>query len=331
MKVVSMPRTRLVCTFVVLPLFLLLAAMQGICFANSKPRIAIQLFEDRSGAGAPAEGITEMMTTELMNTGLFTILEREKLTMMTTEQDLAQSGLGDARTAPERGKLKGAEFSMTGAITEYRYDSAAGALPIGNVGISLGSHTATVMLDIRIVNNRTGEVIMAAREKGSSNQTVAGLCSRYGSFGGGKTGGILAGATHKVVLRLINKITTDGLARMQGASGANKADEASGGSSGSVSVLTSDAPRYTTATINAGLDHGVRKGALFAVYRAGNVVKDMNGNVLGEDRQYIAVLKVTNAQAAFSRCTVIKLAKGRSITRGLQAEMIASVNDVVVR
>ena len=320
-----------ICSLIVLTALSLLVLMPNASSAQTgnKPRVAIQLFEDRSGSGAPAEAITEMMITELMSADVFTILEREKLIMMTTEQDLAESGLGDARTAPERGKLKGAEFSMTGAITEYRYDSAAGAIPIGNVGISIGSHTATVMLDIRIVNNRTGEVIMAAREKGSSNQTVGGIASRYGAFGGGKTGGILAGATHKVVLRIINKITTDGLSKMQGASVTNKADEADRG--GTVTVLTTDAPRFTTATIDAGLNSGVRKGALFAVYRAGNVVKDMNGNILGEDRLHIAILKVVDAQAAYSRCSVIKLAKGRNLVRGDKAEMIAGVNDVVLR
>lgn len=318
-------------SLILLAVISLFTLMSDVSYAQvgSKPRVAIQLFEDRSGAGAPAEAITEMMTTELMSADVFTILEREKLTMMTTEQDLAQSGLGDASTAPERGKLKGAEFSMTGAITEYRYDSAAGAIPIGNFGIAIGSHTATVMLDIRIVNNRTGEIIMAAREKGSSNQTVGGVASRYGAFGGGKTGGILAGATHKVVLRIINKITTEGLAKMQGASSTNKADEAEHG--GTVTVLTTDAPRFTTATIDAGLNSGVRKGALFAVYRSGNVVKDMNGNILGEDRMHVAILKVVDAQAAYSRCSVIKMAKGRNFVRGDKAEMIAGINDVVLR
>ena len=297
---------------------------EGLAQPDSKPRVAIQLFEDRSGSGAPAEAITEMMTTELMGANIFTILEREKLIMMTTEQELADSGLADTDTAPERGKLKGAEFSMTGAITEYRYDTFGGAIPIGNVGIGVGSHTATVMLDIRIVNNRTGEVIMAAREKGSSNQTVGGIASRYGGFGGGKTGGILAGATHKVVLRVIEKIKTDGLAKMQGAKSANQADEAA---RSTVNVIAVD-QKFTSATIDAGLNVNVRKGSLFAIYRAGSVIKDMSGNVLGEEKNYIAIIKVIDAQAAFSKCSVIKLSKNAKLMRGDKAERIKAVEDV---
>ena len=293
--------------------------------AQSKPRLAIQLFEDKSGAGAPGEAITDMMTTELVNSGMFTVVEREKLSVATGEQDLADSGLMDMDTTPERGKLMGAEFAMTGAITEYRYDSGAGVIPIPKLGgVAIGSHTATVMLDVRIVNNRTGEVIMAVREKGSSNQTVGGVATRYGGFGGGKTGGILAGATYKVVQNIIEKIKAEGLPKMRSHSKANT--EAESARSGA-NVLNAD-PKFTTATIDAGTNVGIRKGALFAVYRVGNVIKDLSGNVLGEEKDYIAILQVTDAQSAYSTCKVLK---GKGFKRGDKVQRIASENDITLK
>lgn len=288
-----------------------------------RPRLAVALFEDRSGSGAPGEAITDMMTTELVSADLFTIVERDKISMSIAEQELVESGYGDADTAPEAGRLMGAEFSMTGAITEYRYDTAAGALPIGKVGVAIGSHTATVMLDVRIVNNRTGEVVAVFREKGSSNQTVGGLVSRYGGFGGGKTGGILAGATHKVVLKIIERIKAEGLPKMQAASRGNVEAESA---SKSANVLNVDA-QFTQATIDVGLNANIRKGALFAVYRSGNVIKDLNGNILGEEKIYVGILQVTDAQAAYSTCKVLK---GKGFQRGDKVQRIRNADDVVI-
>lgn len=288
-----------------------------------KPRLAVMLFEDRSGSGAPGEAITDMMTTELVSADLFTIVEREKISMSTMEQEMADSGLMDTDTTPERGKLLGAEFSMTGSITEYRYDSAAGVVPIGRVGIAVGSHTATVMLDVRIVNNRTGEVVMVLREKGSSNQTIGGAVSRYGGFGGGKTGGILAGATHKVVVKVIDRIRAEGAQKLQAAARGNLEAESALKSANLINVDQN----FTTAAIDLGLNSNVRKGNLFAVYRVGNVIKDMSGNVLGEEKVYIGILQVTDAQAAYSNCKVLK---GKGFRRGDKVQKINNENDVVI-
>lgn len=297
----------------------------GTEIIQSKPRLSIQLFEDKSGAGAPGEAITDMMTTELVDSGLFTIVEREKLVVSTGEQELADSGLMDMDTTPERGKLMGAEFAMTGSITEYRYDSGAGVIPIPKLGgVAIGSHTATVMLDVRIVNNRTGEVIMAVREAGASNQTVGGVATRYGGFGGGKTGGILAGATYKAVQNIIEKIKAEGLPKMQSHARANTEAESA---RNSANVLNVD-QKFTAATIDAGSNVGIRKGALFAVYRVGNVIKDLSGNVLGEEKDYIAILQVTDAQAAYSTCKVLK---GKDFRRGDKVERIAAEDDVMLK
>lgn len=306
----------------------LLVALTILCacsaFAAEKPRLSIQRFEDRSGSYAPASAITDMMTTELVSADLFTIVEREKIGVATGEQSLADSGLMDSATTPERGKLVGAEFTLTGAITEWRTDAAGAVIPVPKIGgVGGTSYTATVMLDIRIINNRTGEVIMAAREQGSSNKSMGALATRYGGFGGGKTGGIFAGATHKAVLNVIGKIKTEGLSKMQTASKGNTSAEAA---KSNANVLQVD-QNFTTATIDGGLNAGIRNGNLFAVYRTGNVIKDLNGNILGEEKKFIAVIQVVDAQETYATCKVIK---GKGFQRGDKAQKIDSANDVVI-
>lgn len=169
---------------------------------EARPRLAVREFESKTGGDVPASAITEMMTTELYEAGLFTLVEREKLNYVADEIRLSQSGLMDEATAPELGKIKGAQYSMTGAVTEYHYKAAGGAVPIPGVGGAGGvSNTAYVTLDIRIIDNQTGEVVYAAAERGASNQTLGGLITKYGGFGAGKINGILAAATRKAVVK----------------------------------------------------------------------------------------------------------------------------------
>ena len=187
-----------------LRLFILTAILLGALAAGAeaRPTLAVREFENKAGGDVPASAVTEMMTTELYEAGLFTLLEREKLKYVGEEIRLSQSGLMDESTAPELGKIKGAQYSMTGAVTEYHYKAAGGAVPIPGVGgVGGASNTAYVTLDIRLIDNQTSEVVYAAAERGASNQTLGGLVTKYGGFGAGKINGILAAATRKAVVK----------------------------------------------------------------------------------------------------------------------------------
>ncbi|MDR1978153.1 MAG: CsgG/HfaB family protein [Synergistaceae bacterium] len=174
-----------------------LAATVG---AEARPRLSVRAFDNKTSGNVPASAITEMMTTELYNSGLFSLMEREKLDYVAEEIRLGQSGLMDPSTAPELGKIKSAQYTMTGAVTEYFYNASGGVAPIPRVGgAALISNTAYVTLDIRIVDTTTGEVVYAAAEQGASNQTLGGAVTRYGGFASGKIGGILASATRRSV------------------------------------------------------------------------------------------------------------------------------------
>lgn len=294
--------------------FLLIITMSIVIFiaglASAKPRLAVREFEDKSGSGAPARAITEMMTTELYNTGMFTLVERARLQDIGAEQKLGQSGLVDEATAPQVGKLLGAELMMTGAITGYHYNTSGGAVPIPWIGgAALVSNTAYVMLDIRVVNNTTGEVVLATREQGAANQTIGGILTLYGGFGSGKTGGLLASATYNAVVRVVDKMK-----QMGGATGVAVPQN---------HVLDVNAQGIT---VDMGMSTGVKKGDLFLVYRESNIIRGMKGEILGMDRVNIAALEVTEVAGAYSRCKVIK--GSNSLRRGDLVEKIRSVKDL---
>ncbi len=186
--------------------FLLLTVFACSALAE-KPRLSVREFENKTNGNVPAAAITEMMTTELYKAGLFNLIEREKLKYVAEEIKLGQSGLMDESTAPQLGKVKGAQYSMTGAVTLYYYNASGGIIPIpGLGGVGGASNTAYVTLDIRIINNETSEVIYAAAETGASNQSLGGIVTKYGGFGSGKIGGILAGATRKAVVKHVESM-----------------------------------------------------------------------------------------------------------------------------
>ena len=86
--------------------------------ALAKMRVAVLDFQDNSGAGAPGGAIADMMTTELFNAGVFTVVERNQLGAVATEQRLAGQGLVDPSTAVQMGKVLGVEGLITGSITQ---------------------------------------------------------------------------------------------------------------------------------------------------------------------------------------------------------------------
>ena len=174
--------------------------------ADAKPRLAVRAFDNKTGGSVPADAITEMMTTELFNAGFFDLVEREKLDYVADEIRLGQSGLVDMETAPEVGKIQGAQYTMTGAVTQYYYNASGGAVILPGVGVAIASRTGYVMLDIRIIDNTTGQVVYAAAEEGASNQTIGGGGVAIGGFASGKFGGILAAATRKSVVKHVESM-----------------------------------------------------------------------------------------------------------------------------
>ena len=187
----------------------ILAVLFVICLVSSaeaRPRLAVRAFEDKSEEGkAPAGAIMDMMVTELSKAGVFDLMERERLDYIADEIKLGQSGLMDMSTAPKVGKIKGAQYSMTGAITLYYYSEKGSGFAIPIIGSATQAKTGYVMLDIRVIDNSTGEIVYTSNQLGQSKQVAKGAIAAYkGFFIGGysrTTGGILANATRDAVMK----------------------------------------------------------------------------------------------------------------------------------
>ena len=182
---------------------LLLACAWG---AEARPRLAVRAFEDRTEEGdAPAGAVMDMMVTELNRAGVFDLMERERLDYITDEIRLGQSGLMDPETAPKVGKIRGVQYTMTGAVTLYYYSEKAGGIVLPIIGTASQAKTAYVVLEIRVIDNTTGQIVYTADEQGSAKREMKGFGGGYKGFYAGKYkgtyGGILGSATRDAVMK----------------------------------------------------------------------------------------------------------------------------------
>src|SRR5689334_11014335 len=121
-----------------------------------------------------ARSLTEALTTSLVATGRFIVLERQALAAVQQEQDLGASGRVNKETAAEVGKLMGAQVLITGDITSFAFKKSALGGKLTNVfkGVDAGLErvSASVSIDLRLIDAVTGEIIASIKGDGEAAQ-----------------------------------------------------------------------------------------------------------------------------------------------------------------
>ena len=146
-----------------------------------KKRVFIAEFDNRSAYGQRrlGQGISDVLATELMRTNLFIMLEREKLALIMNEQSLAETGIISDQTAPQYGKLLGANAVITGSVTQFGVRTEA-----YDVILTSGKKQfATCAVDVRIIDVNTGSITWAGSGQGEAVRSYTNI------LGSGKAGG----------------------------------------------------------------------------------------------------------------------------------------------
>lgn len=144
-------------------------------------------------------GLEDMLTTALVQSKRYRMLERVDLDVVKSEQNLTKQGYTD-KSGKKKGGFKGADLVVVAAITGWEPGTSgtsgggfgglfgtAGAIFAGAAGaVKKGS----MAMDIRIIDTDTGEILSATRVKGESKSINigAGLAALTG--GGGMGGGL---------------------------------------------------------------------------------------------------------------------------------------------
>lgn len=257
--------------------------------AQTKPRVAILGFEnnstsrwgDRLGAAASDE-----MATQLVNTGAFSVVERQQLEAILAEQRIGVSGAIDPATAARIGEVLGVQALIMGSITKFSIDTKSGG--VGPFSASFSE--AESAIDVRVVNTSTAEILMVAEGEGTKRFGGAAYEDRNfeRSFDAGMAQEALRPAIGNAVALLIGN--SDVLAAMKPA-------EQPG------AVVGASGPNYY---IDRGENFGVQVGDRFDVFRVVDEIRDGDGNVLDRVTDRVGVLEVSRVLSQSAIASVVE-------------------------
>lgn len=148
-----------------------------------------------------SEGLKDMLTTSLVQSKRYRVLERQNIDSVKAEIGLQEDGYTDD-SGVQRGAVKGADIAVIAAITGFDPGSSGGAGKVSGLlgksasalvgAVSGGYNKATIAMDIRIVDSATTEVLAATRVEGVAKDINVGAA--LGALtGGGSLGGALGG------------------------------------------------------------------------------------------------------------------------------------------
>ncbi len=255
--------------------------------AQLKKRIAVFSFEDKTdhtwhwwdGRG-PGDGMADMLTTALVKSGKYSVIERQQIAKLLQEQQLGQSGVVTQESAAQAGKMLGVELAVVGSVTEFGYSKKDVGGRLKGFGLGVASQKATVAVDVRFINTTTGEIITSENvrkeesSKGLSVSTPDGNFQNQSDFDNSIVGKATRAAVDDIVV-IIDKNTT------------------SLPWSGKIITVSG-----TTVYFKPGSDGGVKVGDVYSVYAKGQALIDPDtGLSLGSEEQKVGTIEVTSFAA----------------------------------
>jgi curli biogenesis system outer membrane secretion channel CsgG len=142
------------------------------------------------------KGISDLLVRHLVQDGTYSVIERKAMDKILGEQNFSNSDRADANSAAKIGRILGVDAIIVGSITQFGYDNkdtkvGGGGGGWGGFGVGGFSHKkskAVVVVDARLVNIDTAEIMGVADGKGESSRESTSLLgggSNWHGFGGG--------------------------------------------------------------------------------------------------------------------------------------------------
>jgi curli biogenesis system outer membrane secretion channel CsgG len=253
---------------------------------------------------APAEfarGLTEMLGTVLVKSGRFSVLERAAQQQMDQEQALAAAGKTTKETGARTGAMLGAQALITGDITGFSYSKSSIGGKMTNVlkGLSVASDrvTAEVIIDLRLIDPSTSELIYSAKGTGKASQTgiAADLTKDDKSWSAGGTTATPLGQASRDALDEAVRALLSGMPKVAW--------------TGRV-IDVRDGVVYVNATAVDGMKPGL---TLLVFEQQPALVDPETGKSLGAPERQVGTIVIDQVLEKFSTA---KVASGEGITRG---------------
>jgi len=259
-------------------------------YTGHKKRIAVTKFDNKvqgsHGNWNIGEGMAEMLTTELIKTGRFVVIERQALQDVVDEQKLGQSGLVQKETASKIGQILGAQIVIRGVVSEFEQSESGGGKGVNLFGVSLGSKSsnAHVAVDIRMIDTVTGQILYSHNSAGKAESSGFSIGVDLGGVGFAsddfkKTP--IGQATRQAIQDAV-KFIIDTMEKVPF----------------SAKVVKSDRSKIY---INAGSAMNIKPGSRFNAYAVGEEIVDPDtGLKLGAEEKFVGSLEIRDVQDKFS-------------------------------
>jgi len=258
---------------------------------QDKVRVAVMNFENNSQwhwwGDRLGEAAADELVTQLFQTGKFSVIEREMINSILSEQDFGQSGRVNPSQAADIGRILGVQVIVTGSITKFSIDEKGASFR----GIGAKYIVAETNLDVRLINVNTAEIMFADDSEGDIR--LGGLSVRgVGGYQQSYDAGIAAESLRPAVLQMAEKIAAqaDSFASIQPPVTP-------------ASIVGSNAANFY---IDKGENFSVAVGQRYEVMRVIDEIKDAAGNVLDQITDKVGVLEVTRVLAQSSICIVVE-------------------------
>lgn len=267
-------------------------------YTGPKRRIGVVEFENKSayGQGRLGGSAADILITELVKSGKFIVVERDRMNKILEEQKLQTQGTIDSQTAVQLGQIMGLEAIVVGAVSQFGVKKEGSDYLI----TQSKQQVAEVTVDIRLIDAQSGQVLMADSGKGRAK-------SRKGSFlGMGTTGAYdetLEGeALRSSIAQFVDNISS----QLNKKPWSCMIADASGGE----------------LYLNAGQDSGINPGMKLDCYRQGAEIRDPSSNrVIGHREELLGPAEVERYCGDSGDCSIAKLksagaaAKAKDICR----------------
>lgn len=263
-------------------------------------------------------GLADMLVTELVKEGTYTVVERKKLQQVIAEQKMNQSDQFDPKAATEIGKLLGVDAIVIGSVTQFGIEKsttgtldAAGQTYGGLEGIKTHVQTAVVGIDVRLIDTKTAVVLAAATGKGVDRRISVTSDSRRDQY--------LEPGSHRSFSDISQQLVGGAASQAVSDLTFKLADQADKLQVRQIRGKVADV-EDSIVVVNIGRADGLTSGDLLAVERVYKTVKDPVNptKVLRKLGKRVATLQVKEMDEKSAIAVVVRIEEGEVINVGFE-------------
>jgi curli biogenesis system outer membrane secretion channel CsgG len=256
------------------------------------------------------KGITDLLVTDLVKDGSYSVIERKALDKIMKEQNFSNSDRADPNSAAKIGKLLGVDAIIVGSITQFGNETkntniGGGGGGFGGFGLGGVGHKkskAIVAVTARLVDIDTAEILGVAEGKGESARESTSLLGGGGNWHGFGGGAADFGSSdfQSTIIGEAVKAAVDSLSQ-EVIADKDKLVARTIVVEGLVAAVDSG-----QVILNVGAKNGVKVGDQLNVERVTKEIKDPStGKVIRRMATSVGIVKVTDVDDISSVCTTV--------------------------